>query len=184
MTSTRLSAFAAPFLSLLLLSSVSLSGQELQRVEVVNFPDLQSVSGKVEISGPTPHSRLVSRHDVVVSPGSLDVPGDAVALGTVDAAGFTDLVLSFHGLSTDRILNPGEVIVTLLPDEPPFVKAFEEDGLRLLAIESRARIEPAPTPHFVGQQVSAPLGFPRYRVYLNNTSDRSVTIDFYAYLTH
>jgi hypothetical protein len=178
------------FLTLTLLSCVlaisnarTANAQEVRPVEIVNFPEIQNISGKVQIDQPTPHSRLIRRSEILVSPGTL-TPGDAVALGVIDASGFTDLVLSVHGLSTDRLLSPGEVTVSLIPDEPPFVKAFEEDGLRLLAIESKASIEPAATNRFIGQQITARLGFPRYRVYLSNTSERSVTVDLYAYLTN
>jgi hypothetical protein len=33
------------------------------------------------------------------------------------------------------------------------------------------------------QQSKAGLGFPRYRVRLYNTTDRTVTVNLYAYLT-
>ena len=102
----RFAFFAFAGLALSLLAAPAF-GQSVEPVEVVNFPDLQEVKGSVEIVSPTPHSRLVARREVLVSPGALESPGDAVALGIVDAAGFTDVVVSVHGLSTDRLSSPG-----------------------------------------------------------------------------
>ena len=175
-----------PMLLCLLLLSASqpIMAQEISPVEIVNFPDVQNVTGQLKITHPTPHSRMFSRHEILVSPGSPTQPGDAVAAGTIDASGFTDLVLSVHGLTSDRIASPGKVIVALIPDEAPFRRAFEEDGQRLLSIESQAEIASSSTNRFVGKQVESRLAFPRYRIYLFNTSDRSVTVDLYAYLTN
>jgi hypothetical protein len=39
-------------------------------------------------------------------------------------------------------------------------------------------------PYFASNNSRAPIAFPRYRTYFYNTSDKTVTVNLYAYLTN
>ena len=39
-------------------------------------------------------------------------------------------------------------------------------------------------PYFASNQNRAPVAFPRYRAYFYNSSDKTVTVNLYAYLTN
>ena len=151
-------------------------------MQVVNLPEVQKVDGDVKVTSPTPHSSLVEWSQRIVSPGTRAAPGDYVLVGSLDAAGFTNVVLSVHGRLGDRTFRAGEVGVVLLPDQEGIVEAFEDEAQWLFAVESIAAVSSQPSVHFSSPQTWSVLGFPRYRVYAYNTSDRSVELDIYAYL--
>jgi hypothetical protein len=64
------------------------------------------------------------------------------------------------------------------------VHAFEEKGVMQFATEINAPGVSGAAPYFASQSTRAQVAFPRYRSYFYNTSDKTVTVNLYAYLTN
>lgn len=178
--------------SLLLAAGVALAlsppgaadAQEGRNVLVTNFPKVFPINGTVVVEGPFKHSKFTALRDVVVSPVN---PKETVRLiqgGIVEADGFTDMVLGLQGQIKGEVFRQGRVGVFLLPDEPSIVSAFEEKGFMPFSTEVAAPGVATGSPYFASAQNRVPIGFPRYRTYFYNTSDKTVTVNFYAYLTN
>lgn len=157
---------------------------ELQEVLVQNFPELQKVEGRVAVDGVVRHSQLVRREELQVTPARRNAAADLTPAGVVETDGFTHVVLSLAGEVRDRYFEPGTVGALLVPDEEPVLKSLREAGRLEFPVEVVATVDPkSGGGRFASQPTSAPLAFPRYRVYLYNTSDKSVEAHLYLYLT-
>lgn len=174
---------AAAVVFILSPAGVALS-QDVQTVIISNWPKVWNVNGSVTIDGPVSHSRYYPLREVTVPPVS---PKDTMRLvqgGSVPADGFTAMVLGISGQIKGEVYRAGTVGVFLLPDEDNVVRAFEEKGLMQFTTEVNAAGVSAASPYFASSQVRAQVGFPRYRTYFYNTSDKTVTVNLYAYLTN
>jgi hypothetical protein len=168
---------------LLLLPAGSRAADESSRpVRVINFPPLFKIEGQVEIPQPVPHSALQRVKDVTVPPVEPAETGRLIDGGTIDASGFTTAVLSLSGRATG-VLRSGVVGAYLVPEEEAITKAYDEDALLQFPIEISAPLQTSTYRLTAMQQSKAGLGFPRYRVRFYNTTDRTVTVTLYAYLT-
>lgn len=154
-----------------------------ERVLVTNFPEVQRVDGSVSVPEPVPQSALFRRRDVVVPPIDRSTTTQLVEAGTLEAAGFTHAVLSVRGEVQGNLVQEGVVGLVLVPDEEPIVRALLEEGRFEFALEVQTGLRRADRGHFASDQPRLALGFPRYRMYLYNSSDRSVEADLYVYLT-
>jgi hypothetical protein len=158
--------------------------QEVRSVLVTNFPKVFNVSGTVTVDGPVKLAKLAALRDVVVPPVN---PKETIRLiqgGIVDSDGFAAMVLGLQGQIKGAVYRSGTVGVFLLPDEDPIVKVFEEKGLMQFAAEISAPGVSAASPYFASTANRVQVGFPRYRTYFYNTSDKTVTVNLYAYLTN
>ena len=158
--------------------------QEVQTVIVTNFPKVWKVTGSVAIDGPVTHGRFVPLRDVTVPPVN---PKETVRLiqgGILESDGFTSMVLGLQGQIKGEVYRPGTVGVFLLPDEEPIVKVFEEKGLMQFVSEVNAPGVSAASPYFTSTVNRIQVAFPRYRTYFYNTSDKTVTVNLFAYLTN
>lgn len=158
--------------------------EETQRVIVTNFPKVFNVAGKVDVEGPVSHARFVVLREVVVPPVN---PKDTIRMvqgGTVTSDGFTSMVLGLQGQIKGEVYRAGSVGAFLLPDDDAIVRAFEEKGLMQFTTEINAAGVSAASPYFASGASRAQVGFPRYRAYFYNTSDKTVTVNLYAYLTN
>jgi hypothetical protein len=174
---------AAAAILILAPAGVALS-QEVVSVLVTNFPKVFNVAGSVGIDGPVCHSKFVALRDVVVPPVS---PKDSIRMvqgGTVTSDGFTAMVLGLQGQIKGDVYRAGTVGVFLLPDEEAIVHAFEERGIMSFATELNAAGVSAAAPYFSSNSNRTQVAFPRYRTYFYNTSDKTVTVNLYAYLTN
>ena len=156
----------------------------IQQVLVTNWPGVFAVEGTVSIKAPIKTGQLVARRDVVVPPV---FPKDTTRLinaGTLDCDGFTQMVLSLQGQTKGEVVRPGRVGAILIPDDEPIVRAFDEKGLTQFELELEATNVSSSSTYFDSNQPRYPIAFPRYRVYLYNTADKSVTVNFYAYMTN
>lgn len=179
-----LAAVLAMFVVLLLLPAGSRAADEPTRpVRVINFPGVFKIEGQVEVPQPVPHSALVRVKEVTVPPVEPSETGRLIDGGGLDASGFTTVVLSLSGRATGRALRSGVVGAYLVPDEEAITKAYEEDAMLQFPIEINAPLQTSTTRLTAMQQSKAGLGFPRYRVRFYNTTDRTVTVNLYAYLT-
>jgi hypothetical protein len=64
------------------------------------------------------------------------------------------------------------------------VRAFEEKGLMHFATEVNAAGVSGASSWFASSSTRYPIAFPRYRTYFYNTSDKTVMVNLYAYLTN
>ena len=158
--------------------------QELQSVFVTNFPKVFSISGTVSVDGPVKQAKLAALHEVVVPPVNPKETTRLIQGGVVESDGFTAMVLSLQGQIKGEVYRAGTVGVFLLPDEEPIVHAFEEKGLMQFATEVNAAGVSAGSPYFASSSNRSQVAFPRYRTYFYNTSDKTVTVNLYAYLTN
>jgi len=160
------------------------SAEEAARpVRVMNFPGVQRIQGEVTVPAAIPHAALVSLKDVTVPPVDPSERGRLIDGGLVAAEGYTGIVLSLSGRAAGRALRAGEVGAYLIPDEETVMQAYEEDGLLQFPLEIRAPLTQGTYRMHASQQARQTLAFPRYRVRLFNTTDKTVNVNLFAYLT-
>jgi hypothetical protein len=179
--------------ALTLLSGLFLLGQispvkgqeeEIQRVLVTNFPPLQQVAGTVSVEGPVRHATLQRVKEILVPPVEPKEISRLIDGGVVTADGFTSAVLSLNGQAKGKILRSGTVGAILIPEEETVIRAFEDEGQAQFPLEVSASISSGASRSFASTPVRLTVAFPRYRVRLYNTSDKTVTVDLFAYLTN
>jgi hypothetical protein len=158
--------------------------QELQQVFVTNFPEVVHVDGAVAIKDPIRLARLASITDIIVSPVGPKDTLRMIQAGTITADGFGNVVLSLTGHVKGEILRPGTVGAILIPDEEPIARAFDERGQMQFPLEVTAPGVSGASPFFASNQPRYTVAFPRYRVLLYNTTDRTVNVSLYAYLAN
>ncbi len=163
-------------------------------VYVVNQPEMvrvrgevrlvEPITGEVSVKGPIPQGQAVILRDLEVGPVSKKEYLRLEKGGTVSAEGFTTMVVSLAGMQRVSPTKGGEVGAILLPAEDLPLRAWEEHGQKLFALETHARSEPNALPYFASEPLRAVVAFPRYRVLLYNESDRTVSVTLYIYLTN
>lgn len=178
-----LALFAIVLAVLTLTAAGTVVSDKLQEVFVLNFPDPQTVKGTVEIEGPIRNAELVQFPGITVSPVRPTDTTRLINAGTLVTDGWEYVVLSLVGSTRGETLHPGAVGAMLIPDEDPITRAFFEDGDVLLSLELEAHPEPGPPAFFASEATRQTVAFPRYQILLYNTTDKSVTVTLYAYLT-
>lgn len=180
-------AVAAALGAVLLLVQASAprtSAQDLDQVIVTNFPKVQRIAGSVQVGAPIPQSELVRRLDVIVPSVERAATTQLVEAEAIDAAGFTHAVLSLRGEVQGNLTREGTAGAILVPDQDPVLRALLEEGRFEFPLEVQAPVTRESRGSFASDQPRYALGFPRYRVFLYNTADRSVEADLYVYLTN
>jgi len=154
----------------------------VQEVIVTNFPGTQRIEGSVTVDGAVRQASFVSLEELEVPPVSRDDVQRLIDAGLLETEGFGAVVLSLTGGHKGRMKVAGNVGVILLPDVESVQRVFVDRGHMQYPLEV---IAPAilDVPHFHSDQPRFVLGFPRYRVLLYNTTDTTVTVNLYAYLT-
>jgi hypothetical protein len=158
--------------------------EEARSVFVTNFPDVFKIRGSVTVEGPVKQAKFTALREVVIPPIN---PKDTVRLiqgGIVETDGFTNMVLGLQGQTKGEVYRPGVVGVYLLPDEDAVIKVYEEKGQTPFASELSVSGVSGASPYFASSATSVKIGFPRYRTYFYNSSDKTVTVNLYAYLTN
>src|SRR2546422_2534876 len=164
-------------LSLLLAPAGQLRSQEdVQRVFITTFPHTQQVAGTVAIDGVVRHATLQRLKDLVVAPVGPKETTRLVPAGTLTTDGFTSVVLSLNGQTKGRAVRAGSVGALLIPDEETVIRAFEDEGLAASVSEASL--------YFASEPQRFTVGFPRYRVLLYNTTDKTANVSLHAYLTN
>jgi hypothetical protein len=157
--------------------------REILDVQVINFPDPQRVRGAVSIEGTVRHAELVRIPDVIVPPVKPTDTTRLITAGTLVADGFTQAVLSVNGITKGDVLKAGSVGAILVPEEEIVVRTFLEAGQIQFPLEATASVGPG-SPYFASTPERRIVAFPRYRVLLYNTTDKTVTANVFAYLTY
>jgi hypothetical protein len=152
-------------------------------VQVLNFPDPQRIKGVVTIEGPIRHADLVHLPDIIVPPIKPADTTHLISAGTLATDGYTKVVLSLNGLTKGDVVKGGTVGAFLLPDEDSIVRTFNEAGQIQFPLEIAAKNVAATSAYFASSSERLNVGFPRYRVLLYNTTDKTATVNLFAYLT-
>lgn len=163
-------------------ASVGVS-REIQRVLVTNFPEVFRVEGEVTVRGPLQQTRAVAFRDVLVPPVSRADTTRLVQAGTLEADGFAWVVLGLAGQVKGEASRPGELGVVLVPDEDVADRALDEQGLLVFPLEAASQPVSGRPPYFAAAPVRLAVGFPRYRVMVYNNTDKSASVNVFAYLT-
>ena len=160
------------------------SQEDVQRVFITNFPQTQQVTGMVAIDGVVRHATVQHLKDLLVAPVGPKETTRLLPAGTLTTDGFTSVVLSLNGQTKGRALRAGSVGALLIPDEETVTRAFEEEGLFQFPMEIKASSVPGASLYFASEPRRFTVGFPRYRVLLYNTTDKTVNVSLHAYLTN
>ena len=174
---------ALAFLVALLWPSAPVEPQQVDHVLVTNFPDPQNVAGEVAITNPIRLAELVSFEEVLVPPVEPTETTRMVEAGPLYTDGFPGVVLSLQGLVKGEVKRAGTVGAILVPDQTAIQEPFDEMGLVLFPLEVAATGVSVQTPYFASSQPRYTVGFQAYRVLLYNTTDKTVTVNLFAYLT-
>jgi hypothetical protein len=177
-------ACGAASLLLLLVPTGEVASQDVRRVVVTNFPDVQKVAGAVAIEGPVHLSKSLVFEDITVAPVERDETTRLVEAGVLETEGFPNVVLSLHGVVQGHVGRVGTVGVILIPDETTIQEAFRELGVMHFYLEATAGGVSSKTPYFASNQPRYTVAFPRYRVLMYNTTDKTVSANLFAYLTN
>jgi hypothetical protein len=156
----------------------------VQSVLITNWPKVWSVAGTVTIDGPVKTSKGIALREIVIPPVN---PKDTVRLiqgSTIDTDGFAYMVLSLQGQIKGEVYRAGTVGAFLLPDEEPIVKVFDEKGVMQFAQEVSAPGVSGAAPYFASNQPRSQIGFSRYRTYFYNSSDKTVTVNLFVYMSN
>ena len=156
--------------------------ESANRVHVANFPETQRVEGTVTVEGHLDAARLVKFEKVILPPAPPDNPARMVDLGLLDAAGFRSVMLSLAGSFPGSEVQ-GKVGVLLVPEAEFFQEALIERGHAFLALRAEATLDPTLAPDFVAGSTGYPLAFARYRIFLYNTSLKTLEANVYLNLT-
>jgi len=151
-------------------------------VVVTNLPDVVQIEGKVAVVGTIRHAVTVQRVNLIVPPVDRLAVADLVELEPIDTDGFTAVTMSLHGQVRGRALKAGSVGAILLPDQTSVLEALNQRGSFTLPLEVTSALTNKEETDFSVQKRFA-LGFPRYRIYLYNSTDRTVDAHLYLYLT-
>jgi len=165
-------------------SEEAISQGNLQQVLVTNFPDPQTIDGVVEVTGPVRLSKMLAVRDITVPPVQQSDSTRWIDGGVVTLGGFSHVVLSLHGVVKGSVQRPGTIGAVLIPDEPSVQQAFDEQGQVHFALEVNAPGITAQTPYFASAQPRHRVAFSDYRVWLYNSTDKTVSASLFAYLTN
>ena len=157
--------------------------QQVSEVFVTNFPHVQRIHGEVRVLGPVMQSKFESFRNITLPPVRREDTTRLVEGGRLVADGFPNVVLSLHGLVKGHVQEVGAVGAILIPDEETIQEAFEELGIMHFYLETAATGVSAKTPYFASGQPRFTVAFPAYRILLYNTTDKTVTVNVFAYLT-
>ncbi len=157
--------------------------QQLQQVLVANFPELQKIDGTVAVTRPVPHSAMVRQLGVVVPPVGRHDTTDLIEGSEIPTAGFTGVTLSLQGYVKGTLGQAGNVGVLLIPVEDAIQEAFDQDGQIQLSLEVMSVLARREIETFSAQNLLA-VGFPLYKAYFYNSTDKAVEVNLYAYLTN
>lgn len=169
-------------LALLLVASVTAPGIAQEEVFVLNLPGVQKVEGDVSITEPIPQTRLLRLPEKVVPPVPRSETTALVPGGLVEGDGFRTAVVSVAGFVQGQSVAEGTVGAVLLPEEDSILRVFREEAQIQLALEVTVSTTPAEA--YFATSETLTLGFPRYRVYYYNTTDRAVSVRMFAYLAN
>jgi hypothetical protein len=157
--------------------------QEVMKALVVNLATPHPIVGKVSVERTIRHTDTVRINDVLVPSARREEPARWLDAGVVETSGFTYLALSVQGYVKGRIGQPGVIGVILIPEEEPILQALNESQIHL-PLEVTADVAPAATSYFSASEPRLPIAFPRYRIWVYNSTGESASANVFLYLTN
>ena len=144
------------------------------------------MKGEVKVKGDLmPRCRQVLFQNLNVTPaGRLDTARLTYA-GILEADGFPAMTLTLLGKCMAPVPVPGSIGAILVPDNNWAKQALDKEDIFLAGAEVATKVSPGQDrtkTYFSTPSKAFPVGFPRYRVYLYNTTDRTATADLSIYL--
>lgn len=125
---------------------------------------------------------MVGFRGILVPPVEKTDVTKLVDAGTIEADGFTYIVLNLAGeVKETPTRQGGSVGALLVPDVPPFDKVLTQLNVVAVPLEIKAPMTAETLPYFWAKQARFDVGFPRYRVLLYNTTGVSATVAVFAY---
>ncbi|WP_303722715.1 hypothetical protein [Malonomonas rubra] len=174
----------ATLISFPTIGEASSSEKTIKDVRIINFPKTQNIDGSVEIEGLIKHSIIDRREKVIIPPAKRSDTSNLTEAGVLHADGFTSIVLSILGEAKSETFTPGDIGAILIPDETTIIRAFAEDQAILFPLEVKTKIIPETLRYFGSESEKQTIGFPKYRIYLYNSTNKSVEANLYMYLTN
>lgn len=168
----------------LLIGPLTARAAEPLAVHVENWPETHRVKGSVSVDGPMSHTKFFRKESIVVPPSRRAEPSEMAHAGTIDSDGFTAITLSLQGEVKGGSAGAGTIGVLLVPDEEPILRAFREARRLQFVIECQSNQKNGDSIFFNADQVHQRLTFPRYKVYLYNTMNRTVEANLFMNLTN
>jgi hypothetical protein len=135
------------------------------------------------VGEPIPMTRFEALRAQVSPSGPTDV-ADWTDAGTLDVSGFAFVTLSLGGYVQGRIASVGTVGAVLIPDQTEAAAALHDYNVQQFPLGVVARVAPTDAAIFQSPQTNVRVGFPRYRVYLYNSTSRTSQVVLYAYLNN
>ena len=156
---------------------------ETQEVEVGNFPEVQEIKGTVSVAGTIRHGTIRWVVNETVPPGiAREAVSDLIDAGIVSTDGFTGVVLSLQGEVQGVLGEAGGVGALLVPNDTEviakLIQGYIHFPLEVQAVLARREIS------VFSQQSFQTVGFPAYKVFLYNATDKAIDLDLYLYLTN
>jgi hypothetical protein len=175
-------ATAVAILLFPILAGADPSREEIQRVLITNFPQTQRIAGTVSVEGLIKHGQMQRLKEIAVPPVGPKETTRLIPAGVLTMDGFTSVVLSLDGQLRGKTLQAGAVGGILIPDEDSVQRAFEEEGHMQFRLEIAASAATGGSVYFASSPERSTVAFPRYRVFLYNTTDKTATVNLYAYM--
>jgi hypothetical protein len=163
--------------------SAPISSAQDGPITISNFPDVQDVSGQIEVTEPIPSNEMVRFTDTTVTTVKRHQTNRLIEAGILETGPFTAISLSLGGFVEGAQSEPATIGAVLVPDEDFVLEALKE-GVYLFPIEVTMNIPQESLPYVGTQSETHRLTFPRYRVYFYNTSQRTVKTQLYALLVN
>jgi hypothetical protein len=129
-------------------------------------------------------SGLAAFRGVTVPPVGREEATQLIEAGTVETDGYRDVVLSIAGEMKEDRTEGGVVGAILIPEGRVFEYLRRNERVYAFPLEVTARLEADGPAVFLGKQVVARVAFPRYRVLLYNTTDRTASVSVFVYRSH
>lgn len=164
-------------------ASPAQSSQTLD-VQINNFPETQKIRGSVSIEGTASHATSNRKEGILVPPSRRNELSELTFAGTVDTDGFTSISVNLLGEVKSGSFSSGQVGVLLLPDEKPVLQAFRESRRVSFPLEAIAKLKSGDLPFFDSERSLLRIEFPRYKIFLYNTTNQSVEANVYLYLSN
>jgi len=127
---------------------------------------------------------LVSFETITVPPVGRGEPNELIDAGILDVEGYREVVLSIGGELQKASVPGGSIGAILMPDRASFEFVRRHERLYPFPMEVAVDIAPNAPLVFLGEQVTARVAFPRYRVLLYNSTDRTAKVSLFAYRSH
>jgi len=150
-------------------------------ISISNFPEVQNVTGGIEVAAPIPSNEMVRFSDIGVTTVQRHQSMRLIPGGVLETGPFTSVSLSLAGLVEGTPDESATIGAVLVPDEDFVLDALKE-GVFLFPIEITLTIPKDSLPYVGTRPETHQLSFPRYRVYFYNSGQRTVKVQLYANL--